>query len=124
MSDTNSLSVSDHTIDDTTHSVMVKTTGRSDVGDLFIKSGIFNGQKLVHHPFLVYTIRSQANPDDSNDVQHIVQVNIAKTPQEMLAFADDCEVMVQWPGQYRSDFFHFKVGDYRKFIQSNDGDDF
>ena len=57
-------------------------------------------RSLFITPSFVYNSFPKANPDDSNDVQHIVV--------RLLLFADDCEVMVQWPGQYRSDFGSFQ----------------
>jgi hypothetical protein len=92
---------------------IVKGAGRSDIADLLTKSGVFDGQKLLHHPFLVFPVISS---DGSEDV---VEVKIAKTPSELLSFPDDTEVMVQWPGQFRSDFFHFKVIDYKRFLDSS-----
>lgn len=90
---------------------IVKGAGRSDIADLLTKSGVFDGQKLVHHPFLVFVVTNDGTQD-------MVEVKIAKTPSELLIYPDDCEVMVQWPGQFRSDFFHFKVVDYKTFLAS------
>lgn len=91
---------------------IVKGSGRSDISDLLTKSGVFDGQKLVHHPFLVFPISNDGSED-------VVEVKVVKTPSELLSFPDDTEVMVQWPGQHRSDFFHFKVIDYKNFLASS-----
>lgn len=94
--------------------VNIITTGRSDCTDLFIKSGIFESDKLPHTPFLVFRI-DEKNPDPT------VEVILVKSAADLLTWQDDTQVMVQWPGQWRSDFFHFTVGDYRKFRNSNAG---
>ena len=90
---------------------IVKGAGRSDIKDLITKSGIFDSMKLVHNPFLVFQVLP-------GEVEDVVEVKIVKIPSELLNFPDDTEVMVQWPGQTRSDFFHFKVINYKEFLNS------
>ena len=94
--------------------VTIKGAGRSDIKDLLTKSGVFDGHKLTHNPFLVFTVKPGSDSGDT-----LVDVILAKTPAELLAFPDDCEVMVQWPGQHRSDFFHFKVIDFKNFMEAS-----
>lgn len=93
--------------------IVIKTSGRSDAVDLFTKSGIFKGQKLDHHPFLAFIPTKVM--DGNVEIDHL-EVKIIKTSTEMLQLPDETDIMVQWPGQYRSDFFRFKVGDYKNFL--------
>lgn len=64
----------------------------------------FQVSKLVHNPFLVFT--------QKDNELHVLTIDNADS---LLAFPDDTPVMVQWPGKYRSDFFQFEVGDFRKW---------
>ena len=94
----------------------IEIKGRHDIGDLFRLSGIVESEKLNHTPYLVFDVQ-----EDTLVVQPV------KCTQEVLKYADDTQVMVQWPGKYRSDYFHFTVRDLRehcvvKFGPINEGD--
>ena len=78
------------------------TEGRTDLDDLFSISGIFSCRRLNHTPFLVF-VRSGED----------IRVEIVNYSSSLLGHADDTPVMVQWEGKWRSDFFQFKVGQYR-----------
>ena len=88
--------------------VNIIPAGRSECIDLFIKSGIFDASKLPHTPFLAFRVNE--NTEDPT-----VEIVLVKSAADLLTWPDDTQVMVQWPGQWRSDFFHFKVGEYRIF---------
>lgn len=77
---------------------------RTDTDDLFKISGIFNGRKLQHEFFLVF---------------NGTQVRSLRNSAELLTFPDDCWVLTQWPGNWRSDLFKFQVGDYRAWVKEN-----
>ena len=78
---------------------------RDDLEDYFKLSGIRECKKLVHHPFIV--IEKE-------------KVSIVNNPKNLLeGFADDVDVIGQWEGKWQSDFFYFKVGQFRKYIQEN-----
>ena len=63
----------------------------------FQLSGIRENKKLPHHPFVVF---------------HNDQVAICDSAQRLIeAWPPDADVIAQWGGQWRSDFFHFKVAD-------------
>lgn len=81
--------------------------GRKDIGDFFKISGVFDSERLTHTPFLVFT---------ASEVS--VTVRIINKPNELLSLPDDTPVMGQWPGQYRSDYFQFTVGQYRTYDQA------
>ncbi len=90
------------------------TAGRTDTDAFFKLSGIRNSGKLKHHPFLVFV--DSGRKDDS------MVVAIVNDIKELLELPDDVQVMAQWRGEYRSDFFQFTVGDLRKFIAENPPD--
>ncbi len=81
--------------------------GRTDTQDYFQISGIFDFPKLAHTPFLVFT-RSESK----------VEVHIVLNGRELLLYPDETQVMGQWNGKWRSDFFQFTVGQYRAFLEA------
>lgn len=92
--------------------------GAGQVDALFTKSvGQFGDARKVrnfgapnqpHHPFLVIL----ADPQNRT-----VSIEIVRNSQALLSFPDDTPVMAQWPGQYRSDWFHFTVSDWRAHVE-------
>ena len=82
----------------------VITSGRTDLDDYFRLSGIRDHKKLTHAPFLVFLIAGD-----------VVEVVIVDNARKLLEYPDETQVMAQWTGQWRSDFFQFKVGDFRKY---------
>lgn len=83
-------------------------SGRDDVGDFFRKSGIREYKKLQHTPFVVI-----ASSDNG------VDVDIVDSAKKLLQFPDNTPVLAQWRGEYRSDFFKFTVGQFRKYCEEN-----
>jgi hypothetical protein len=75
--------------------------GRRDLGDLFRISGLFNGSEQKHNPFLVFDVR-----------ENEVVVRIVRYSTALLNFPPETQVMAQWPGKWRSDWFNFSVRDY------------
>lgn len=87
--------------------MIMETYGRTDLESLFSKSGIIEAKKLNHHPFIVFM---------PIDYEMGVRVEVVDNAQDLLAmYPDDTPVMVQWPGQWRSDFFKFTVGQMRDY---------
>ena len=86
----------------------VITNGRTDFDDYFRLSGIREHAKLSHTPFLVFVIANDG-----------VEVEIVESATKLLQFPDDTQVMPQWSGDWRSDFFQFTVRDLRQFIANN-----
>jgi len=87
--------------------MIIKTAGRSStIGSLFAKAPAFQSPDLtpVHHPFLVFVPTVEG-----------VEVQIVPRAVELLEHADHIQVMAQWPGLKRSDWFQFTVGQYREF---------
>ena len=88
---------------------IVKTSGRTDLEEYFAKSGVFSMSKLNQTPFLAFVISIDT-----------VEVRIVECADQLLRLPDDTPVMGQWRGDWRSDFFQFKVGDYRAYQQKKD----
>jgi hypothetical protein len=89
--------------------VQVVTAGRRDIADYF-SLHVGKTGKLPHSPLLVFQ-RSEAG----------VSVEIVLKPVELMGYPDDTPVMGIWPGQWRSDYFQFTVGEYRAFFEGLDG---
>ena len=85
-------------------STKIITTGRTDTNDLFKLSGILKYKKLDHTPFIIFTT-----------VNDKVEVKLAYNKKELLEFPDNTKVMVQWQGQWKSDYFTFTVKDVRDY---------
>ncbi len=83
----------------------VITSGRTDLEEYFKLSGIREHKKLTHTPFLVFAISADT-----------VEVRIVENAKKLLDFADETKVMAQWSGQWKSDYFQFKVGDLRRYV--------
>ena len=88
---------------------IIKTSGRTDLEEYFAKSGVFSTSKLNQTPFLAFVISADT-----------VDVRIVDSADQLLHLPDDTPVMGQWRGDWRSDFFQFKVGDYRAYQQKTD----
>jgi hypothetical protein len=86
----------------------VITTGRGDLDAYFRLSGIREYKTLTHTPFLAFVI--------SGDT---VEVKIVENAMALLEYPDATQVMSQWRGQWKSDYFQFKVGDLRRYIGSH-----
>lgn len=78
---------------------------RTDIEDYFQLSGVRECKKLSHHPFVVFT----------GDFIEIVYSAVELVNN----FSDDVEVIAQWGGNYKSDFFKFTVGDFKRHIAKN-----
>lgn len=68
----------------------------------------FGAPNQSHNPFLVILV------DVPN---HTVSIEIVRNSQALLSFPDETPVLAQWPGQYRSDWFHFTVSDWRAHVE-------
>lgn len=84
------------------------TSGRADLDEYFRLSGIREYKKLAHTPFLAFVT--------SGDT---VEVRIVENSKTLLEYADETPVMSQWRGRLKSDYFHFKVGDLRRYIANH-----
>ncbi len=74
-----------------------KDSFRKDLEDYFKLSGIFESSKLKHTPFIVLT-------EEGNGIELCDNVfDLIKK------YRPSTEVISQWRGQWRSDFFYFTV---------------
>jgi len=79
---------------------------RLDFEDYFKLSGIRECEELPHHPFLVFQEEGRET-----------SLNIVHKPAELITFPDENIVIAQWEGKYRSDWFKFKVNDFKNYIK-------
>lgn len=59
-------------------------------------------KRLNHTPLLAFVISDEA-----------VTINVYDRASDALDLRDDTPLMVQWPGQWRSDWFQLTVGELR-----------
>jgi hypothetical protein len=85
-----------------TPTVPIEPTGRTDLADLFLLSDVLRVTTLTQTPFLAFTQHAGA-----------VRVQIIDSAARLLQLPDETPVMVQWRGQWRSDFFQITVADVR-----------
>jgi len=84
--------------------------GRTDIEDYFEISGIFELPKITHTPFLVFI-----------QTEDKVEIHIVTSARKLLDYPADTQVMGQWAGNWRSDFFKFTVGQYRAYLERRAG---
>jgi hypothetical protein len=84
------------------------TSGRTDLPEYFKLSGIREHKKLTHTPFLVFLASEDA-----------IEVRLVDNAKKLLEYQDDTPVMAQWVGQWRSDFFQFRVVDFRNYVAAH-----
>lgn len=89
------------------------TTGRTDLNDFFGLSGIREWEELSHTPALAFI--------ESKDE---IKVEIISKPHKLLDLPDKTKIMMQWKGQWRSDFFHFTVEELKNYIKNNPKKDY
>ncbi len=76
----------------------ILTVGRRDLEDLWEKSDILTHYSRNHHPFLVFVEKGDK-----------IEVRIYKHLNELIKsnLPANTRIMVQWKGNWKSDFFHF-----------------
>lgn len=72
---------------------------RSDCREFFAKTQVLT-ERRPHHQFLVFVASRFA-----------VVVHVVDAARKLDQFPRDSRVMVQWPGQWRSDWFKTTVGE-------------
>ena len=80
----------------------ITTKGRTDLADLFRLSGLLTDKDLRKTPFMAFV-----------EVPTGIEVQLYNRATKLLDLPDPTKVMVQWAGQWRSDFFQMTVGDIR-----------
>lgn len=76
---------------------------RKDLGDFFQLSGLLQVKKISHTPFIVIE-------DDVLSLCFSADLLVA-------TYKPESEVIVQWSGKWRSDFFYMTVGDVGQALQ-------
>lgn len=92
----------------TAKKIRVITEGRTDLDELFRLSYLLSSNHLNHTPFIAFVTEKDS-----------VRVRVIPNRNFLLELPDDTPVMAQWQGQWRSDFFQFKVSDVRNYIKRN-----
>lgn len=87
-----------------------KTIGREDVENFFpiVEKWLRDRVPCKQHPILCFEEKSRPKE---------IIVHICTTVSAMLYFPPKTKVMVQWPGKWRSDFFHFTVGEFQTWLK-------
>ena len=85
--------------------ITLALAGRTDLEDFFNLSGIRTHSKLNHTPALVFIVSGNS-----------VKVRAITKPKLLLEYPDDTQVMMQWSGKWRSDFFQFTIGQLKEHI--------
>jgi len=86
----------------------VQTAGRTDLEAFFSGSGYFGSSKMrwTRYPLLAFVCGDDA-----------VQVRIIDRLADALSLDDATPCMMQWAGQWRSDFFQFTIADLRAAVK-------
>jgi len=80
----------------------VITDGRTDLDHLFKAGPVLYHGKLVNTPYLAFTHDEKTGK---------VTVVICRYITELFMYPPDTRVMVQWPGQWSTDYFHMSIRD-------------
>lgn len=97
--------------------VEIITFGRSsNLPEFFKLSGSLESNNLAHNPFLVFALIKKSEGEEMESDGDILKVEVMHSAKEVAAseWPDDTQVMAQWPGKQRSDFFKMTIGDIRK----------
>lgn len=85
--------------------IRIKTYGRDDLENLWKKSDVLDGEKRERHPFLVFLVEeNEIIVKEYKYLKHFINLD----------YADDTRIMVQWEGNWRSDFFHFSFKEIKE----------
>ena len=87
----------------------VITTGRGMIEGLtdYFDKVLMVEKKLVHTPVLAFVV------DGEN-----VRIELIEKPFMIYGYPDETPMMGQWRGNWRSDFFKFTAGDYKRHADS------
>ncbi len=74
----------------------------------FEESGIRANKEQKQHPYLVL-----------RKTKTRLNIDLAFTAEELLNLPDNTKILAQWKGKKRSDFYGFKVADFKKHLAEN-----
>jgi len=85
--------------------VKIITTGKENLEDLWEKSDILDSNKREHCPFIVFSEKDE-----------VIKVKLYKEIRLLIksSLSEDTRIMVQWQGNWRSDFFHFNLKELKE----------
>jgi len=75
--------------------------------DLFKLTSILDGEQKKHHPYIVLDKEDNC-------------VTVTNYLSDLLRYPDDTEVLWQWQGQWRSDFFVVTVGELKQQLEARE----
>ncbi len=75
--------------------------GRSDLETFFDKSDVRTAGKPAHNPFLAFI-------EEGDGAIHVRRID---TAADVVRLPEATPLLVQWPGQWRSDYFKLTAGD-------------
>ena len=87
--------------------------GRPIEDDFFKLSGIREWKKLSHTPVIVF-----------HEKENEVEVEIIDRPEGLLSLPPETKCMMQWRGEWSSDFFQFDIYDLLTYIKENPKEDY
>lgn len=86
--------------------INVVSAARDDMRHFFGKAPNFTKASNPHTPFLVFSRG-----------QNLVQIKFEENPRSLLDYPGDTLILAQWSGEFRSDYFQFKVDDLWNYIR-------
>ena len=87
--------------------IINKDVFRKDLGDFFKLSGVLNGE-LKHTPFVVL----------GQTLDGETHITLCRSAKELVEkYKPETEVICQWVGKFRSDYFLMKVSDVAEAIK-------
>ena len=84
--------------------------GRSDLDAFFDKSDVLTAAKLAHHPFLAFI-------QEGDGAVHVRRID---TAADVVRLPEETPLLIQWPGQWRSDYFKLTAGDVARARSARD----
>jgi hypothetical protein len=93
--------------------VKVEVEARRDSLDKFFRYCVHGGEDGddPHHQYLVLRVQRYKVKGT------VVTVTPYSVLESVLGLPDNVQVMKQWPGQWRSDWFRFTVGELRAYCK-------
>lgn len=91
---------------------------RHQFGAMCDKTDVLTSANLAHNPFLVFVVKHDVTGGQAADVVEVRRVNTAR--ELVSVYPDATPVLVQWPGQRRSDFFETTVAEVREQLAAHD----
>ncbi len=92
--------------------VKIITIGRTDLKDLWEKSDVLTSDERKFYPFLVFEVKEE-------EVHVLLEKKLTNLLYSNLP--DNTKIMVQWQGEWRSDFFQFTLEELKNAFERRYG---